>query len=216
MASPPGAIRRLWYKWKTMSFPWRRKWLVGYDLHGNTFWEFKDALHATRNRRIVQYPAWTHHGDVKVPPQWMQWLRHTRFEPPTIAEQQSDAFRQQRMRALAEQADAKWAAKPSVLDAPDKQQPLQMLESRAPSTGVTQMDTGYQAVRVQSESPRAVEVEGAQIKEGETTDATTVKKKKKQAMRSEPEDSPWKTQTAKGNPGEEWQPKAWAPGVAKR
>jgi hypothetical protein len=41
----------------------------GYDLQGNTFWEFKDALNAGRQRRIVKYNSWTHHGDVKVPRQ---------------------------------------------------------------------------------------------------------------------------------------------------
>lgn len=38
----------------------------GFDLQGNTFWEFKDALHALRNRRIAKYSRSTHYGDVKV------------------------------------------------------------------------------------------------------------------------------------------------------
>jgi NADH dehydrogenase [ubiquinone] 1 alpha subcomplex assembly factor 2 len=40
--------------------------MAGFDLQGNTFWEFKDALHSLRNRRIAQYSRSTHLGDVKV------------------------------------------------------------------------------------------------------------------------------------------------------
>ena len=29
MAKAPGPIRKLWYSWKMMQLPWRRKWLVG-------------------------------------------------------------------------------------------------------------------------------------------------------------------------------------------
>lgn len=70
----------------------------------------------------------------------MQWLRHTRYDPPTLAEQQQDTMRQERIKALAAQADAKWASKPSALDAPDKQQPMQMLQSRDPDSGVVPMN----------------------------------------------------------------------------
>ncbi|KAH0274182.1 hypothetical protein KCU84_g19818, partial [Aureobasidium melanogenum] len=55
MSKQPGAIKQAWYKWKSLRLPWRRKWLVGADLSGNTFWEFKDAINAGRMRRIVQY-----------------------------------------------------------------------------------------------------------------------------------------------------------------
>jgi hypothetical protein len=39
---------------------------AGFDLQGNTFWEFKDTLHAMRNRRIAKYSRKTHYGDVNV------------------------------------------------------------------------------------------------------------------------------------------------------
>jgi len=39
---------------------------TGFDLQGNTFWEFKDALHALRNRRIAKYSRSTHYGDVQI------------------------------------------------------------------------------------------------------------------------------------------------------
>lgn len=38
----------------------------GQDLSGNTFWEFRDALNANRNRRIVKYNPKAHYGDVKI------------------------------------------------------------------------------------------------------------------------------------------------------
>ena len=41
--------------------------IAGYDLSGNTYWEFKDNLTTKRLRRIVKYPPETHYGDVRVP-----------------------------------------------------------------------------------------------------------------------------------------------------
>lgn len=66
MSSAPGYIRKAWYKWKALRLPWRRRFFVGTDLAGNTFWEFKDALHSNRYRRIVKYSRKTHYGDVKI------------------------------------------------------------------------------------------------------------------------------------------------------
>ncbi|EGS20514.1 uncharacterized protein CTHT_0023460 [Thermochaetoides thermophila DSM 1495] len=115
-------LRRLWYKWKMLRLPWRRKFLVGFDLSGNTYWEFllrgQTPGPGSRYRRIVQYPRGTHHGDVKVSPAWHQWLRHTRRDPPSIAEQLADVERQTRIRQLAALADARWEAKPKLTDAP--------------------------------------------------------------------------------------------------
>jgi hypothetical protein len=69
-------------------------------------------------RRIVQYPPATHYSDLNISPQWHQWLRHTRREPPSIAEQSQDLIRQENLKVLSAQADARWAAKPSFLDKP--------------------------------------------------------------------------------------------------
>lgn len=142
----------------------------------------------------------------------MQWLRHTRFEPPTVAEQRSDVFRQQRIKMLAQEADARWAAKPSVLDAPDKQQPVQPLESRDPNAGIRQMNAD-QEVRGKAEPQRTVEEEDVASKAAQTNEAPALKTRRR--MRTEPKDSPW-NQAAKGNPGDEWQPQSWTPGSAKR
>lgn len=52
------------------------------------------------------------------PAQWHQWLRYTRTVPPSISEQQADALRQRELKHLVQAADARWAAKPSLLDKP--------------------------------------------------------------------------------------------------
>lgn len=40
--------------------------VLGEDLAGNTFWEFKDVLNAARFRRIVRFDPKTHLSDVQV------------------------------------------------------------------------------------------------------------------------------------------------------
>ncbi|KAF2626195.1 hypothetical protein BU25DRAFT_344145 [Macroventuria anomochaeta] len=218
MAKAPGPIKRAWYEWKMLRFPWRKKWLVGFDLQGNTFWEFKDALHSLRNRRIAKYHRSTHYGDVNVSPGWMQWLRHTRFEPPTLQEQQQEVQRQANIKLLAARADERWAAKPSALDAPDMQQPVQMLESRDPKSGVVQMNA-EQELRSRGQESRTAEArraEGPQNESGLSEEAPAFKAKKRMRINKEPkEDSPWK-QAGASNPGDDWQPKAWTPPPRRR
>ncbi|KAF1831732.1 hypothetical protein BDW02DRAFT_590920 [Decorospora gaudefroyi] len=203
MAAAPGPLRRAWYQWKMKRFPWRKKWLVGFDLHGNTFWEFKDALHSLRNRRIAHYSRSTHYGDVQISPSWMQWLRHTRFDPPSVTEQHQDLIRQARMKSLAAQADARWASVPSALDMPDRQQPVQMLQSRDPDSGVTQTNVEHEI----REQPQLAEQQDARPAPAAERDAAPRKKKKK-----ENQDSPW-NQVSQPH---DWQPQGWSPAPAKR
>lgn len=40
--------------------------VLGQDLAGNTFWEFKATKDAARLRRIVKFDPRTHYADVKV------------------------------------------------------------------------------------------------------------------------------------------------------
>ena len=91
------------------------------DLAGNTFWELH--LHDTllRPRRIAQ-PGHkrTHHSDIKISPQWHQWLRHTRDDAPSIEEQLRDVQRLANVKRLARLADERWASKPSLLDGPER------------------------------------------------------------------------------------------------
>ena len=87
----PSGLKRLWWRWKSLRLPWRKKWLVGmfhdcsnalrlcltlhcihswqfigFDTVGNSFWEFKDALNANRLRRIVHYSRKVEYADVKL------------------------------------------------------------------------------------------------------------------------------------------------------
>ena len=62
----PGYLKQLWFKWKALHLPWRRQFLAGADLAGNTFWEFRDAINAGRWRRIVKYSKQAHFADVKI------------------------------------------------------------------------------------------------------------------------------------------------------
>ena len=73
---------------------------------------------------------------------WIQWLRHTRHEPPSINEQQLDEIRQAQMKELAARADARWAAKPSALD---KQADRHQLPAQHPPTEATPRDFQHQA-----------------------------------------------------------------------
>jgi NADH dehydrogenase [ubiquinone] 1 alpha subcomplex assembly factor 2 len=41
--------------------------VAGFDLDGNSYWEWKIVKHAARTRRIVEYPGGVHHSDVDVP-----------------------------------------------------------------------------------------------------------------------------------------------------
>jgi hypothetical protein len=63
----PKPLLQLWYRWKALRLPWRRQFLAGHDLAGNTFWEFKDAANANRLRRIVKYTKpTTHYADIQI------------------------------------------------------------------------------------------------------------------------------------------------------
>lgn len=203
MSKPIGPIAQAWYKWKALRLPWRKRFLMGkfvkpafgsegrnlhhtgYDLEGNTYWEFRLTRGAGGNerwRRIVNYPRSTHLSEVKVSPLWHQWLRYTRQDPPSVSEQQGDVVRQARMKTLAAQADARWEAKPKMMDAPGGPagQSAPMLESRGAQQEVT--------------------ASGA-----ETTTLKTPTEDK--AAKSH---DPWARAKAQG-PSENWQPAAWSP-----
>lgn len=97
---------------------------TGYDLHGNTFWEFRPTLSTTtRLRRIVRphNPALPV-ADLSISPQWHQWLRYTRPHAPTLLEQKAEVGRQENMKMLAREADERWASKPSLLDRPREEE----------------------------------------------------------------------------------------------
>lgn len=89
------------------------------DLKGNTFWEFRDRLNASRPRRTVIFKDknldWVDYAGA-VTPAWHQWLRATRIPAPSIEEQVDENKRQEGIAKNAALADARWAAKPSLLN----------------------------------------------------------------------------------------------------
>lgn len=139
--------------------------------------------------------------------QWHQWLRHTRFEPPSIQEQQHDVSRQEQMKYLAAKADERWNSVPSFLDAPDKQQPAPATDVKDPGGYVQQTEpTDKEGVR--SAVGDAEEVEGSS--KGKPKDEGRFKGRARDRQEN-PFNKP-----QRGNPGEGWQPDTWNPGVAAR
>ncbi|KAK3375268.1 hypothetical protein B0H63DRAFT_482434 [Podospora didyma] len=204
---------RAWYKWKALRLPWRRQFLVGLDLYGNTFWEFRDpgSKAATEEsgqwRRIVRYPRNTHYGDVKVSPPWHQWLRHTRKEPPSIEEQRADVARQARMKVLAAQADARWEAKAGVMDAPPSRQQQPSLADRIRQHEEQQpLSTSEPAVADIPPREQATSSEPGPDT-SPSRDETWRKMQQQQQPKPAGKPGPWKQ--VRGGPSEEWQPKAW-------
>lgn len=162
----------------------------GYDLEGNTYWTFRPPGYPSW-RRIVDYPRSTNLSEVKVPPQWHSWLRYTRPEPPTLEEQKSEAVRQERIKLLAAQADARWEAKERIAgDMPGREE--------APSLG-----PAVPSVEGGNTGTEDISVETGARGEGRTV----VEEKKK-----EKKEDPWAK--ARGG-GEGWQPEAWTPNAKK-
>lgn len=220
-----------------MKLPWRKRFLVGLDLQGNTFWEFRDTLssHKHRMRRIVKYPASTPYSEIKISPQWHQWLRHTRSAPPSLTEQSQDVTRQQNLKVLAAEADARWAAKPSFLDSPGQArgQPLPATEVKDPGdatstepenrTGVRSAIGGAPEDIAQKTDIPAAESQGKERHKGKMqvpdgirhhfNERPRQERSSKTETKKEKED-PWKQ--AHRGPNEKWQPESWSGNLAAR
>ncbi|APA15581.1 hypothetical protein SS1G_13545 [Sclerotinia sclerotiorum 1980 UF-70] len=204
-------IRKAWYRWKSLRLPWRKRFFVGLDLQNNSFWEFRDAINAGRMRRIVQAPSSTQYSDVRISPQWHQWLRHTRADAPSMEELLGDVARQERLKILARQADERWNAKASFLDKPAAQQalPATQVGNGGAFSVVEPREDGQSMANAVGGEREEVEKEGmAFVKKpaGSKTrhDAETLPREEKKYK-----EDPWKK--ARGGPSEEWQPKAWDP-----
>lgn len=142
-----------------------------------------------------------------------------------MAEQHQEIARQERMKVLAAKADERWASKPSALDAPDKQQPMQMLQSRDPNSGVNQMNVDQETMdnaepirtmeqqktapqpAVQDPAPNEMPRDPPVPSRDDMPAARPRKRSKK-----EPKDSPWKQAETSKN----WQPQGWSPAPARR
>lgn len=131
----------------------------------------------------------------------MQWLRHTRPEPPSIQEQQLDEIRQIQIKKLAAAADARWAGLPSFKEGPDKMEQLPTLESHT-IMGELPHDESTQTITVESDNALQ-----------DTPDRLKARDIKKSQSKSRiNEDNPW----AASEREKEQQPDAWTPKLAKR
>ncbi|KAI5288302.1 hypothetical protein KEM54_005314 [Ascosphaera aggregata] len=207
-------INSLWFQWKSMKLPWRKSFLAGVDLNGNTFWEFKDAINTGRMRRIVKADPKMHHADLRISPQWLQWLRHARRDAPTIEEQKADLVRQARLKQLAQIADAKWMAKKSHIEAPilteAQRRQLDSIKSQQhdfgkPSAGAAAGAGAGAGARAAAETGNVTTTNTAGI--GETKEVT---EEPEVTLRGQKVKNPFATNKPSA-PSENWQPEAWAP-----
>lgn len=136
MANKYPLWKRLLHKFQARrDVPFRNKFFVGYDLHGNTYWEFTvDGNMQRLRRKLEPYQESIFKSDYfeTVPPQWLQWLRRMKKDPPTLQELINDQARQVRIKMLAEQADRNWTAEKERLEAEQRhklQQELQNVEA---------------------------------------------------------------------------------------
>ncbi|KAL6243939.1 hypothetical protein RBB50_009373 [Rhinocladiella similis] len=186
-----GTMRDLWIRWKMLRLPWRKRFLVGQDLVGNTYWEFRDALNHNRMRRMVRADRKTLYADVQISPQWHQWLRQTRSDPPSLQEQAADLQRQATLKQNARLADARWAAKAKYIEKPNP-------------TVTPQLSGDPRKSRAAAESTPGQHPQPEKSKSDVKTPAQSAK-------------DPWKQADEKGsNPGTTWAPESWVPGTSKR
>ncbi|KAK2594109.1 hypothetical protein QQS21_008164 [Conoideocrella luteorostrata] len=190
-------LAHAWYRWKALRLPWRKRFFIGYDLQGNTYWEFRLTSNETRWRRIVSYPRSAHYSSVRVSPLWHQWLRHTRVEPPSLDEQRGDIARQERMKYLAQEADARWEAKPKVME--------DAVARSAPALTGEATHTHDQDRR--SQTPHAGQTE--KMSSEKQRGGQKQKQNQQQQQKAEADD-PWDKANGRG-PSENWQPTTWNP-----
>jgi NADH dehydrogenase [ubiquinone] 1 alpha subcomplex assembly factor 2 len=165
----------------------------GQDLSGNTFWEFKDKLNANRFRRIAKPRRRSMaFADLQISPQWHQWLRQARVDPPSMQEQHDDLLRQAQLKHNAQLADERWASKPRYIERPKPRTPLS-----ARQEGAREQETASGAATAKT---------AMQENEGVET----------QRPSKETKENPWAQSDAGSNPGSKWQPEGWVPGTLKR
>lgn len=62
-------LRQMYFKWRSLrNVPFRKKFFIGYDLDGNTYWEFYNENNPYKARRIIDYRVQTKNwSDYKMP-----------------------------------------------------------------------------------------------------------------------------------------------------
>ncbi|KAK8081396.1 hypothetical protein PG996_000177 [Apiospora saccharicola] len=214
-SSNVGLVMRAWFRWKALRLPWRKRFLVAPWLTTSLPINQAPTFQATPTGSSASPAAplppplpifpptsprpTTRAGGASSNTRARRTSRTSTSRrsgtsgsgtsartPPTISEQQGDVLRLARMKVLAAEADARWAAKPSFLDQPE-QQPKR-------------------AVR---DVPEPVATDGGAMaaQGGKETVTEEVKKELEK-------DDPWKK--AATGPSEDWQPAAWSPSNSRK
>ncbi|QPG72831.1 hypothetical protein FOA43_000133 [Brettanomyces nanus] len=97
--------RRVWYSWKSLeSVPFRKQFFAGYDLKGNTYWEFYPRGKGPEKPRRIWHPYKSEEFVFdyfdKLPIQWLQWLRYSRYKAPTVQELVDDERRLEKLQKV--------------------------------------------------------------------------------------------------------------------
>jgi len=129
-------------------------------------------------------------------------------------------IRQQNLKVLAAEADARWAAKPSFLDSPGRArgQPLPATDAEAtePPEKEGVRNAGGLKYEIQGSNATADEtIEGKDVKKMQVPDG--IRHHFNEQLQAQPKEKtekedPWKQ--ARGGPSEGWQPKAWDGNIA--
>lgn len=124
-----------------------------------------------------------------------------------MGEQREDVVRRERMKILAAEADARWEAKPRMMDAPGEPrgQPAPALE------GAGMRQTQAQQAQAQAQTQTQTGKADEPPSQGEAYSPPTESQRK----RKQGEEDPWAQAKARG-PGEKWQPEAWTPTPGKK
>lgn len=103
--------KQLYFKWKALpNVPFRKKFFVGYDLEANTYWEFyiDGKKPNIRPRRLMEpykpEPLLLNYFD-RIPIQWVQWLKFSRKNPPSIFDILQDEERVRKLQIMSQFRD---------------------------------------------------------------------------------------------------------------
>lgn len=125
-----------------------------------------------------------------------------------MREQVAELRRQARIKVLAAEADARWEAKPSLLDMPTKEE-KEFGGGRGQTTALGDGQVRAQELgrdRETREAPQ--EARSEDEGEGRLPEQTI-------PQTGTPSPDPWK-RAERGAPGETWQPEAWTPTPARK
>lgn len=164
-------------------------------------------------RRIIKYRQSIHNSDVQISPQWHQWLRHTRADPPSLNELSQDILRQEQLKILAAAIDARWASESKLLDRPSRPQAqLSISSENRDCYGHPLPCPDVATCNSTDSTPNLSNLSGSNKHEADlgTLPSSKGSDSTKETTFSE---DPWKKFPGHGLPKDEWQPKSWDPVV---